>query len=440
MLRLSYVICSLLLFTTVCPLSSSAQSLQPELGNGIATEHPQTIIRIDISGLKKTRPRTILRELPFDVGEHWLAEYKLTAARRLRNTGLFSEAHITPPDENGIVHILVHERWSLFLLPEASRSDLGKTSAGITLTEHNLWGLHHQLRIATREETGKNFTGLSGTTASGSYLWRRIADGPVSWSLSGNAGRRIFDTFQNAKLAGQYKERNVGWSTLISMALGPVPGEGWESRLGFSSNTSNFTLIAGPPSASVIDRRRNAIQAGFSYQFVDDHITWLTGTSFDYGLDMAHHSLGSNINVYRQSATFASHIPIFETGSTFDFRLSGGGATGKVLDDGLFDIGSSRGLRGYLPGELQGTYYVFSNMEGRIPVSSGGNFQLVGFTDVGQIWNRTRPALGKQLIVGVGGGARLTMRWLVNGTFRSDISYGIATSNWRIYFGTSQAF
>jgi len=400
----------------------------------------QTIQSIDISGLKKTKARTVLRELPFSEGDAWQDEDKANGERRLRNTGLFAEAVITPPNEDGVVHIRVRDRWSLFLLPEATRSDIGNTSAGITLTEHNMWGLHHNLRIATREETGKNFSGLNGTTVSGSYLWRRINDGPLSLSLSANAGHRIFDTFENALVVGQYRQRDVSWGTRLSMAHGPVPGEGWESHLGFTSNISNFTLVSGPASASVIDSRRNAVQAGVAYQLIDDRITWLTGTRFNYAWDIAHQSLGSTINAYRQTSSLSRHIPLSDFGSTFNFRISGGGVTGNVLQDGLFDIGGSKGLRGYNPGELQGTYYLYSNIEGRMLIKPDSNFQLVGFTDVGQIWNRGRTALGKNLIVGVGAGARVTLRWLVKGTFRSDITYGLATSNWRLYFGTGQDF
>lgn len=401
---------------------------------------PRAIQDIAISGLKRTRPVTVLRELPFTTGDTWRDDFKPTGERRLRNTGLFSEVVISPPDETGVVYIRVRDRWSLFLLPEGSRSDIGKTSAGITLTEHNMWGLNHNLRLATREETGKNFSGLKGTTVSGSYLWRRIGDGSVDLNVSANAGRRVFDTFQNAVLASQYREKNVGWATSLSMAHGPIPGEGWSSQLGFSSSISNFTLIAGPASPTVIDKHRNAIQAGVDYRFVDDHITWLTGTNFNYNWDIAHRGLGSNLNVYRQSSSLSSHIPLSDGGSTFDFRISGGGATGSVQQDGLFDIGNNGGLRGYLPGELQGTYYAYANLEARIPINPDSNFQFVGFTDVGQIWNQGRPALGKYLIAGVGTGARLTLRWLVKGTFRSDVAYGLATSRFRFYFGTSQAF
>jgi len=401
---------------------------------------PIYIRRIEIRGLKKTRPITVLRELPFTTGDAWRDSDKATGERRLRNTGLFAEAIITPPDENGVVDIWVRDRWSLFLLPEASRSDIGKTSAGFALTEHNMWGLHHQVRIASREETGKNFSSLKGTTASGSYLWRRINNGPIDLSVSASTGRRVFDAFQDAQLSSQYEERNVNWGTRVSYAFGPVPGEGWSSILGFTSDTSNFTLVSGPIQTNVINRRRNAMQAGVAYRFIDDNITWLTGTNFDYTWDIAHKALGSSINSYRQTGSLSSHIPLTDGGTTFDFRVNGGGVTGNVLRDGLFDIGNNHGLRGYLPGELQGTYYLYSNLEGRMPIKPGSNFQLVGFTDVGQIWNSGTKALGKNLIVGVGAGARLTLRWLVHGTFRSDVAYGLATSRWRFYFGTGQAF
>ena len=51
-----------------------------------------------------------------------------------------------------------------------------------------------------------------------------------------------------------------------------------------------------------------------------------------------------------------------------------------------------------------------------------------------------RSALGKQVIAGVGGGVRWTLRWLVNGTIRVDGAYGFATKKWRLYLGTGQAF
>jgi len=402
---------------------------------------PIWISVIDLEGLNRTQARTILRELPFSIGSRWQPVFKTIGERRLRNLGLFSTVAITPPGRDGHVTIYLKERWSLYILPEATRSDSGRTSAGFALTEHNMWGLNHQLRLATRGDTGKNFSGYHGARVDVSYLWRRIADSPFSLDIGIAASRSQLDGLNAGIVTGRYKQRGKSWHGAVSRAFGPVPGEGWDASIGFSSNTSTYRLISGMPSPQPpLDQRINSLHSTVSYTLIDDHTTWLTGTLFRYALDVAHRTLGSDINVYRQSASLARHLPLPIRGGTLDMRLSGGMATGHVETTGLFDIGFSHGLRGYLPGELQGNDYLFANLEGRIPVSSGGNFQLVAFTDIGQVWNRGRHAFGKSLIVGIGGGARLTLRWLVKGTFRADIAYGAASKRWRFYFGTGQSF
>lgn len=394
---------------------------------------------IEINGLKRTRPRVIRRNLPFSEGDIWQASDAETGERRLRNLGLFSMVHISPPDREGVVRIRVKERWSLFVLPETSRQDTGKTTAGLTMTEYNMWGLHHQLRLSTKEDTGKNFSGLKGTSFHGSYLWRRVGDSHVSLEAGFDKGRSIFDAFSNANLVGQYKQNTTSWNTRVSYAFGPVPGEGWDAGLGFSSNRSDYTLVSGTALSSVQNSRRNALQPTVNYQFLDNHITWQTGTVFNYNLDVAHSAFGSTLNVYRQTTSLRLYRPLVVP-STLNIRIDAGGATGSILQDGLFDIGDSHQIRGYWPGELQGTYYLFGSLEGRFPVSSGGNFEVVGFSDVGNIWNHGQTAFHKKIIVGLGMGARLTLRWLVHGTFRSDVAYGVATKKWRFYFGTGQAF
>jgi len=399
------------------------------------------ISAIHVTGLKRTRLRTVLRELPFTTGDQWKADSGAEGERRLRNIGLFSTVVILPPASDGQVQIRVKERWSLFVLPEGSRSDTGKSSAGVTLTEHNLWGLHHQLRIATREDTGKNFSSINGTRADGSYLWRRVADGPVSLGFGLGGGRSVYDVYDKGMLTGQYKQQGSNWYANVDWALGEVPGDGWDLGLGFNSNRSTYKLVSGMPSFTLHNSRRNSMLGSISYTHVDDHTTWLTGVAFQYSLDVAHHALGSTIDVYRQSASIATHVPLSPSStSTLNLRLNAGSAYGQVLQDGLFDIGFNRGLRGYFPGELQGRFYLYTNIEGRFPLPRYSNFQLVAFSDIGQIWNSRRPAYGNAIVAGIGGGARFTLRWLVNGTFRADAAYGSGSKRWRFYFGTGQTF
>ncbi|TLS77324.1 hypothetical protein FE236_04100 [Mariprofundus erugo] len=424
-----------LIFTLVVFLLLSAAQLLPA-----CADDGVWIRDIHITGLQRTSPRTILRELPFSVGGLWHADSQAAGERRLRNLGLFSTVVILPPGEDGSVHVVLKERWSLFILPEASRSDIGKSTAGVTLTEHNLWGLHHQLRVAVREDTGKNFSGLKGTRADGSYQWRRVADGPVSLAFGMGAGRSVFDAFDQGVLTGQYQQQNSSWYTSASWALGAVPGDGWDLGLGFYSSRSTFRLVTGVPATLVQDSRRNSVLSTVTYTNLDDHTTWITGTGFQYALDVAHQGFGSTVNVYRQTSYLTHHTRLYSSTATLDWRISGGAASGQVLKDGLFDIGSNSGLRGYLPGELQGQYYLFGNIEGRFPLPAASNVQLVAFSDVGQIWSSHRPAFRRPVVAGFGGGARLTLRWLVKGTFRVDAAYGTATRRWRFYFGTGQAF
>jgi len=424
LIRFKYILLALLVWLSFTPPS-------------VAVE---VISAITFTGLERSQPRMLLRELPFGIGDEWSAAGGAEADRRLRNLGLFSVVSVSPPDAAGVVAIYVKERWSLYLLPEGSRSDVGKTSAGLTLTEHNMWGLNHRLRIAGREDTGKNFSGLNGTRLDASYNWNRVNDGPVSLSFGVGGGRSVFDTFDLGVLTGQYRQEGRSWFTAVDWSLDEVPGDGWDLGLGFYSNRATFYLVSGLPSGSVRDRQRNSLLAKVSYNKLDDHTNWITGQRFNYALDIAHQSLGSTIDVYRQTLSFSVQKALDDSHTTLGMRLSAGGAAGEVLQDGIFDIGNNGGLRGYLPGELQGEYYVFANLEARFLLKQDKRFQFVVFTDAGQIWSRQRPAYGQALIAGAGGGLRFTLNWLVNGTFRTDVAYGLASKRWRFYFGTGQAF
>ncbi|HKI59772.1 MAG TPA: hypothetical protein VKA23_01950, partial [Mariprofundaceae bacterium] len=333
-----------------------------------------------------------MRELPFSEGDEWRSGFAEVGERRLRNLGLFSEAYITPPDARGVVHIRLNDRWPLWLLPEASRSDNGATSAGITLTEHNLWGLHHHLRLATRRDTGKNFSGSNGTSYQGSYLWRRINDSNFGLDASMNEGTSIFDAYQNGLLTSSYLQDNQSWSAGIRYGFGPVPGEGWDVRLGFSANKSAYSLRSGPALADVVGLRRQAVQFSASFRMVDDHITWLTGTMIDYTANVAHKALASDINSYSQTISWRRHLDLGSQ-NTLGYRINAGLRTGNILRDGLFDVGSRNQMRGYYPGELQGNAYIYGTLEGRHPLEINSNFQLVAFVDAGHVSRNGQGAL-----------------------------------------------
>jgi len=400
----------------------------------------EEIVRsIHVDGLERTNIRTVLRELPFTEGDVWQDEWKATAERWIRNTGLFSEARVSAPNADGVVEIYVHEKWSLWLLPTVTRKDNGASKAGLTLDEYNLWGLGHKLHASVIQNTGKNFSASQGTTYGLGYDWRRIADSKWGLNLSLGSGPSPFDAYQNGVAVAQYiqEENNAGLS--ISYAFGPVPGEGWGASLGYNMSNTSYRFVSGIPQPDIQGQKGRSVALGISYTQVDDKITWFTGTAFAYSLSVSHKSLGSSNNSYAQTLSFRTYAPI-NGENTFNTRLNAGLATGGIQRAALFDLGNRNAIRGYYPGEIQGTRYVYGTAEWRYLISPGSNVQLAAFSDIGYVSNKGGHPYGKTLIVGAGAGVRWTLRWLVNGTVRGDAAYGVATHRWRFYLGSGQAF
>lgn len=408
-------------------------------GQAWAAEMVQSI---KINGLERTKPRVVLRALPFAVGDEWHDEYAEEGERRLRNLGLFSDAHIAPPDANGEVVIVVKERWSFWILPQASRSDGGATTAAVALDDYNLWGLNHHLHIASTWDTGKNFSQVgqnSNNSYNGSYLWRRVADSKYSLDASFTTGRRTFDVYQLGTLTSSYISDTRDWNVGVGYAFGPIPGQGWDVHFAFQSSDTNYKRVNGPFQPDVQDRRRNGVDFRASYRLIDNHITWLTGTQLDYDFNFAEKTFGSTINAVRQTVSWRNYMPIGGQ-KTLNYRFSAGWVAGNVLRDGLFDVGNRHNIRGYYTGDVQGSAYIYGTIESRIPFSYGSNVQWVAFTDIGHVTRDGKRALGKSVIAGIGTGIRWTLRWLVHGTLCADVAYGTALHRWRVHLGTGQDF
>ncbi|MDQ6968739.1 MAG: BamA/TamA family outer membrane protein [Mariprofundaceae bacterium] len=409
----------------------------PVYGN--ADEVP-VVQKIEFSGLKYSNERVLLRELPFSEGSRWQSDFIKTSERRLRNLGIFtSKVTVLPPDNQGIVHIIVKDRWPIWLLPEATRKDGGASRAGLALTDYNLWGLNHFARFSGSVDTGKNFSSNQGQSYQGSYIWRRATDSKYSIDMSVNRGNSVFDTFKNGVLSSSYVQNSQDWALGLSYAFDAVPGEGWGARLGLSHRLKTFTLKAGAPQPDIQNNQRDAVSLGVNYLFVDDHTTWITGSAFNYNVEIANSLLGSTINIVRQSASWRSYIPLKQQ-DTINVRVNAGWADGDLLRDGLFDLGGGEGFRGYYPGDLQGSAYIYGTVESRMLIESNSNVQWVAFVDVGHVANQGHRALGRSVVAGVGTGMRWTLRWLVNGTFRGDVAYSTALHRWRLHLGTGQAF
>lgn len=403
------------------------------------TESAVNVRQIRVEGLEDSDPRLILRELPFHSGTAWRSGMKALSERRLRNLGLFRNIVVHAPDEAGDVLIEVHERWSLWILPRLNRNDDGTSGLGVNVDEYNLWGLGHHLRVAVDQDTGKNFSTSNGTSYSLGYQWPKIADTRFGFAFGYHQGNSVYVGFDAGQSVANYIEQRHELLLDMSYGLGPDPGEGWTTHGGLVRSNSSFSFIDGDPLPDVGDNRITSVIAGLEYKLIDDHITWLSGERFEYEIRQGVRALGSDQASLTHTISWRKYRHIGR-GRTLNFRLKGGQIAGDSQRDARFDLGNRNEIRGYFPGELLATRFLFGTVEGRFPSEPDSNFVYVAFADIGHLSDRGQDPFGKKVITGFGGGIRWTLRWLVHGVLRVDLAYGLASNNLRLYLGTGQAF
>ena len=104
-------------------------------------------------------------------------------------------------------------------------------------------------------------------------------------------------------------------------------------------------------------------------------------------------------------------------------------ATIQLTDDPLlpmeqFSVGGANSVRGYRENQLVGDYGFFASLEYRYPLitqTSDGYFQLVAFTDYGQVRNKDRATPDFNDIYSVGTG----FRWAYETNFEMELYWGI---------------
>jgi Surface antigen variable number repeat len=131
---------------------------------------------ITITGIKKTKPAIVLRELGFSKGDSIVAsgieDILLKAKQQLTNTGLFLHIALytqADSDSSVIIHISVKERWYIFPAPVFSLADrnfniwwkqqmrsLERVNYGLSLDYRNVTG--HNDNLAFGFQTGYTYS------------------------------------------------------------------------------------------------------------------------------------------------------------------------------------------------------------------------------------------------------------------------------------------
>ncbi len=423
-----------------CRLMVSGALLIGWAGLSPAAWSAPVIAGIAIEGLERTSERVVRRELPFAAGDVWRSGMKALAQRRLLNLGLFSEVEVRPPDARGMVRIMVRERWSLWLLPQATRKDNGASSLGLALDEYNLWGLAHRLHLAWRKDTGRNFTGSGGIFHEFGYDWNRMADSRWSLRVRADWGEAAAEAWRAGAKVADYLRRKHFVSLELVRAFGAVPGEGWSAGAGIAASRTSWRLIRGAPQPGYEETRGRTLFGEVGFRNLADHVDWIEGERLDGSLNVTSRAWGATSSHARWRFSWARHAPVDERGDTWNVRVEGGAIMGDARAAGLFDLGNRNGLRGYYPGELQASRWLSGSLEGRWLFPDARNLQGVAFIDTGWLGGVVEAVGGRHWHAGAGAGMRWTLRWLVHGTLRLDLAWGLQSRRWRVYLGTGQAF
>jgi len=192
------------------------------ISNSIDSSKHFVIRDIYIQGNNKTRPSTILRELPFKVNEEYpldeiLKKFQVTKTQ-LMNTGLFRKVIVSMKSIDGydvFVNIEVEERWYIYPMPHLKivddsfqewwrdrDKDMNRINYGFKLNYRNISGRNDKLSV----------TLVNGYTKQLSARYEGLfLDKDLKWSLNtgfayGKKKEVNYNTFENKQLFFKYND------------------------------------------------------------------------------------------------------------------------------------------------------------------------------------------------------------------------------------------
>ena len=375
------------------------------------------VSRIEIIGLKTTKPYIVKRELTTKVGRPFTKENEKRDYENLDRLQIFSSVSIyTSPDGDGGVAVFVEVEETFAYLPviSISISDENGISVGVGMKSVNLFGRAVWLSGVARfgGETTIEFT-LRDPWIVGNHFGYEI---------------RYFHRNRDNVIHGFYETADEAYLTLGSYMgeRGRIGGRIYYQTL--NSDVSGKTISP--------DNTDHVISGDLfiGYDSIDmpsnPHRGWyanfeitrsgLFGTDSDFWQ--------SNIDL-RRYQPLGNH----QTLALFSLYTPTGGQVGaNVAPWQTFGIGGSNSVRGYEVGYRIGKNQFLNTVEYRWNFLEPRSFSLYGFTaslglqlalftDFGSAWDRSGE-FGRNFIAGGGTGLRLLLPYV--GMVRLDVGFG----------------
>jgi hypothetical protein len=123
--------------------------------------HFQAVYRMADALHVRTRPATVVHQLPFDPGDPWSAALGREALRTLRDLDILTPVRMDArrAGDSVDVHVVTRDSWSTALEFTIAGGG-GKFSGSVSLTERNLFGHGKLLGVAYREEPTSRSRGV----------------------------------------------------------------------------------------------------------------------------------------------------------------------------------------------------------------------------------------------------------------------------------------
>ncbi len=429
------------------------ESRQSDDGKIAFTIQEARIGRIDLAGLRKTKPGLVRKLIRSKKGE----AFDQIAIRRdlnaIYDTGLFDDISYKVTDEPAtpgsvIVTISLKEKRSGQFSIGLSFDNRSKLGGFVTIGENNLFGQGKRASASVEVGSQRTFELAFGD----SYLGKRNA----SYDLS-LFNRLIFRearlvsivTGQPTNAQFQYREKRSGFRANLTNPLNErrdtsllfgFRAERAELQQTDANNGSNSKLLDS--SGSVVafsggflrDKRDLQIDPsrGGRQQFIVEQAIRLLGaqtqfTKIDIDLRQYFPLIGPPKNLAKGTIP----LPRLVVAGRFVF----GRALGSLPAFEQYFVGGSDTVRGYNADEQFGDNQFYSNLELRYRLNQ--QFQLVGFTDVGKAYGGrfSTDLVNSNVLFSIGAGIRVKTPI---GPVRLDVARG--SRGVKTHFGIGSTF
>lgn len=418
---------SLLLAILLGLVPGLGRALEASVAESTRPDQALPVAAIEFVGNRTTRPRVMLRELPFAVG----GTADLVAVERGRQAildlGLFKavQADSRVVDGGLVVTYTVVEKFYILPLPRLDANTDGQYAYGMQLRWSNLWGLNHTLRLtglqreAQRQGVGKE------NQYSFSYGAPFVAESRWSLGLSASYTDRPVEVSE-----GSYREEFEALQFIGVRALseGP-PSQGWSFGTGLlwqRQDTSGLVTPYGEATAPVLT---------LGYRDLHFRVYSEEGLVFGSRLEVARSGLASDYDYTRLSAGATRYWAVgskpyqtFHLLGEFGLRWQGPAGTTS------YGLGGSSALRGYDKDFIEGDAYYRLATEFVRPVGWRW-LRAVVITEVGALSEEPGQLLGSRVYSSIGLGLRLRLPTLVDFEIEAGVAMPLTGGAVRVFGG-----